>query len=28
INAIVPAVAFILSTLTAPLFKKWWLRRK
>jgi hypothetical protein len=27
INAIVPAVAFVLSTLTAPLFKKWWLKR-
>ena len=27
INAIVPAVAFMLSTLTLPLFKKWWLRR-
>ena len=25
INAIVPAVAFVLSTLTIPLFKKWWL---
>ncbi|MFA6391983.1 MAG: hypothetical protein WCW66_04515 [Patescibacteria group bacterium] len=25
INAIVPAVAFFLSTLTIPLFKKWWL---
>lgn len=27
INAIVPAVAFILSTLTVPLFKKWWLTK-
>ena len=27
INAIVPAVAFVLSTLTVPLFKKWWLKR-
>lgn len=26
INAIVPAVAFVLSTLTVPLFKKWWLK--
>lgn len=26
LNAIVPAVAFMLSTLTLPLFKKWWLR--
>jgi uncharacterized membrane-anchored protein len=27
INAIVPALAFVLSTLTVPLFKKWWLKR-
>ena len=27
INAIVPAVAFVLSTLTVPLFKKLWLTR-
>ena len=27
INAIVPAIAFVLSTLTVPLFKKWWLKR-
>ena len=27
INAIVPAVAFVLSTLTVPLLKKWWLKR-
>ena len=27
INAIVPAVAFVLSTLTVPLFKKWWLKK-
>ena len=26
-NAIVPSVAFVLSTLTVPLFKKWWLKR-
>jgi len=26
INAVVPTTAFILSTLTVPLFKKWWLR--
>lgn len=26
-NAIVPAVAFVLSTLTVPLFKQWWLRK-
>lgn len=25
INSIVPAVAFVLSTATLPLFKKWWL---
>lgn len=24
-NAIVPSVAFVLSTLTIPLFKKWWI---
>ncbi|MBI2415584.1 MAG: hypothetical protein HYV33_02905 [Candidatus Kerfeldbacteria bacterium] len=24
-NAVVPSVAFVLSTLTVPLFKKWWL---
>ena len=28
LNAIVPAVAFMLSTLTMPFFKKLWLRRK
>ncbi|MCL4391949.1 hypothetical protein M1413_01290 [Patescibacteria group bacterium] len=27
LNAIVPAVAFVLSTLTMPFFKKWWLAR-
>lgn len=27
LNSIVPAVAFILSTLTLPLFKKIWLKR-
>lgn len=27
INAVVPAIAFVLSTLTVPLFKKWRLRR-
>lgn len=26
INAIVPAAGFMISTLTLPLFKKWWLR--
>jgi len=28
INAIVPAIAFVLSTLTVPLFKKWWLNKQ
>ena len=28
LNAIVPAVAFVLSTLTMPFFKKWWLGKK
>ncbi|OGN07906.1 MAG: hypothetical protein A2750_00420 [Candidatus Yanofskybacteria bacterium RIFCSPHIGHO2_01_FULL_45_42] len=28
LNAIVPAVAFKLSTLTMPFFKKIWLKRK
>jgi len=27
INSIVPAVAFVLSTLTLPIFKKMWLKR-
>lgn len=26
LNAIVPTVAFTLSTLTLPLFKSWWLK--
>ena len=26
VNAIVPSLAFILSTLTVPLFKKWWIK--
>lgn len=25
LNAIVPTVGFILSTLTLPLFKRWWI---
>lgn len=25
-NAVVPSVAFVLSTLTVPLFKNWWLK--
>jgi len=28
LNAVVPAVAFMLSTLTMPLFKKLWLKNK
>jgi hypothetical protein len=28
LNAIVPAIGFLLSTLTLPLFKKIWRRRK
>ena len=24
VNAVVPTLAFVLSTLTVPLFKKWW----
>lgn len=28
INAIVPAIAFVLSTLTVPLFRNWWLRKR
>lgn len=26
-NAIVPTIGFFLSTLTAPLIKKWWLHK-
>lgn len=26
LNAIVPSVAFLLSTMTVPLFKNWWLK--
>ena len=25
-NAVVPSVAFVLSTLTVPLFKNWWFK--
>lgn len=25
-NALVPALAFVLSTLTLPIIKKWWLK--
>lgn len=27
-NAVVPAVAFLLSTMTVPLFKNWWLKKR
>lgn len=27
VNAIVPAVAYVLSTLSVPLFKRWWMRK-
>lgn len=27
LNAIVPSLGFFLSTLTVPLFKKWWLKK-
>ena len=27
LNAIVPSVAFLLSTMSVPLFKKWWLKK-
>ena len=26
LNAIVPSLGFFLSTLTVPIFKKWWIR--
>ena len=26
-NAVVPALAFVLSTATVPFFKKWWLKK-
>lgn len=26
VNAIVPSMGFVLSTLTVPLFKKWWIK--
>ncbi len=28
VNAIVPSVAFVLSTLTVPLVKRWWVKSK
>lgn len=27
LNAIIPSVAFVLSTLTVPVVKKWWIKR-
>ena len=27
LNALIPAIAFILSTLSLPLFKNWWIKR-
>lgn len=27
-NAVVPALAFVISTLSIPLFKKWWLKNR
>ncbi|MBT7063019.1 hypothetical protein HN924_03565 [Candidatus Woesearchaeota archaeon] len=27
LNAIIPAVAFVLSTLTLPFFKKYWIKK-
>lgn len=27
-NAVVPSVAFVLSTLTIPLFKRWWMKKQ
>jgi len=27
VNAIVPTIGFVLSTLTVPFFKKWWLSK-
>jgi len=26
-NAVVPALAFVISTISIPLFKKWWLNK-
>ncbi len=28
INAVVPSIGFLLSTLTLPYFKQWWLKRR
>lgn len=27
LNAIIPTIGFLLSTLTLPLFKKWWVKK-
>ncbi len=27
LNAVIPSLAFLLSTLTLPFFKDWWMRR-
>lgn len=27
VNALVPSIAFVLSTMTVPVFKKWWILR-
>ncbi|HBU06461.1 MAG TPA: hypothetical protein DEB09_00080 [Candidatus Magasanikbacteria bacterium] len=27
-NAVVPSLAFVISTLSIPFFKKWWLKNK
>ena len=28
LNAVIPSLGFLLSTLTLPFFKEWWLRNK
>ncbi len=28
INSIIPSLGFILSTISLPLFKKWWIKRQ
>jgi hypothetical protein len=28
LNAVIPSIGFLLSTLTLPFFKKWWVKRK
>lgn len=28
INAVVPSIGFVLSTLSVPLFKNWWLKNQ